>query len=115
MRSRRTADEHAPQAPLEKARFNEVVQQYSAYLPVEACHPRRVGGGELCARVHEQRPDTHERFFDTSRLEWLRHVCYSSQLRAIWVFGERDALNTRGGLFAEIFFALHHAAVVPVI
>jgi hypothetical protein len=74
MRSRRTADEHASQAPLEKACFNEVLQQYPAYLPVEACHLRGVGGGELCARVHEQSPDTHERFFDTSRLEWLRHV-----------------------------------------
>jgi hypothetical protein len=90
MRRRRTADEHAPQAPLKKARFNEVLQQDSAYLPVEACHLRGVGGGEPCARVDEQIPDTRECFFDTSRLEWLRHVCGWSSLRAIWAFGERD-------------------------
>ena len=91
MRGRRTADEHAPQAPLKKARLNEVLQQYPAYLPVEACHLCGVGGSELCARVDEQSPDTPERFFDTSRLEWLRHVCGSSQLLlAIWAFGERD-------------------------
>jgi hypothetical protein len=83
VRSRRTADEHAPHALLKKARFNEVLQQCSAHLPVEACHLRGASGGEPCAGVHEQIPDTRERFFDTSRLEWLRHVRCSSQLQAI--------------------------------
>jgi hypothetical protein len=90
MRSRRTADEHAPQASLKKARLNEVPHQYAADLSIEACHPRGVGGGELCARFHEQSPDTREGFLDTSRLEWLRHVGCSSQLRAIRASGDRD-------------------------
>ena len=59
---------------LEKARFNEVPQQYPAHLPVEACHLCGASGGELCAGVHEQIPDTRERFDNTSRLEWFRHV-----------------------------------------
>jgi hypothetical protein len=72
-RSRRTADEHAPQALLEKARVDEVLQQRSAHLTVEACHLRGGSGGESRVGVHEQTSDTRERFFDTSRLEWLLH------------------------------------------
>jgi len=71
--ARRTADEHAPQAPLKKARLNEVPQQNPAYLPVEAGQPRGVGGCELCRGVHEQIPDSRERFLHTSGLKWLRH------------------------------------------
>ena len=84
VRSRRTPDEHAPQALLKKARFNEVLQQCSAHLPVEACHLRGFGVGELCAGVHEQIPDPRERSFDTSRLEWLRHVCCCHSVGRSW-------------------------------
>jgi hypothetical protein len=66
---RPTADEHAPEAPLQEARFDEVLQQYSAHLPVEARQMRGVGGGELRAGLYEQNPDTRERFLDTSCLE----------------------------------------------
>jgi len=114
--SRRTADENAPQAPLEKARFNEVLQQYPADLPVETGQLRGVGGGELCARVQEQSPDTHERFLDTSRLEWLCHVCRSSRLRTILGIRQTgpNAVKTRGGQLRR-FHRASPRRVVPVI
>jgi hypothetical protein len=71
-----TAGEAASRPPLQKARFNEVLQQSPAHLPVEACHVRGAGGGERCAGLREQIPDSRERFFDTSCLEQLRHVCW---------------------------------------
>jgi hypothetical protein len=58
---------------LEESRFHEVLQQTPAHLPVEASHLRGVRGRERRAGVHEQTPDTSERVFDTSSLEWLRH------------------------------------------
>jgi hypothetical protein len=84
MRSQRTADEHARQALLKKSRFNEVLQQYSAHLPVEACLLRSVGGSESCAGVQEEIPDTRERFFDTSRLAWLRHGRFAKTRVGQW-------------------------------
>jgi hypothetical protein len=96
---------------LKKARFNEVLEQYSAHLPVEACHLRGASGGELCAGVHEQMPDTGERFFDTSCLEWLRHMRCSSQLLAIWAFGERD--RTPCKMRGEQSWRLHSRITAP--
>jgi hypothetical protein len=71
---RRRADEHTPQALLEKARFNEVLEQCAAHLPVEARHLRGIGGGQSGAGIAEQAPDARKRFLDTSRLEWLLHL-----------------------------------------
>jgi hypothetical protein len=71
---RRRAVEHAPKALLEKTCFYEVLQQCAAHLTVEACLPRGIGGGQPGAGIHEQIPDTRERFDNTSRLEWFRHV-----------------------------------------
>jgi hypothetical protein len=68
------ADEHAPQALLEKTRFNEVLHQGAAHLAVEACHLRGVGGGQSRAGIQEQILDAQECFLDTSRLEWLLHL-----------------------------------------
>jgi len=68
------ADEHAPQALLEKTRFNQALHQCAAYLAVEACHLRGIGGGQPGAGIQEQILDAHERFLDTSRLDWFRHV-----------------------------------------
>jgi hypothetical protein len=72
-RSRR-ADEHTPQALLEKARLNEVLEQCAAHLPVEARHLRSIGGGQSGAGIDEQIPDARECFLDTARLEWLLHL-----------------------------------------
>jgi hypothetical protein len=71
---RRRADEHTPQALLEKARFHEVLEQCAAHLPVEARLLRGIGGGQSGAGIAEQAPDARKRFLDTSRLEWLLHL-----------------------------------------
>jgi hypothetical protein len=91
VRSRRAADEHAPQALFKKACVDKVPKQDPAQLPVETCHLSGVSGGELYAGcLHEQMLDACERFVETPRLEWLRHVRCSSQFLAIWASGERD-------------------------
>jgi hypothetical protein len=83
VRRRRTTDEHAPQALLEKARVDEVLQHRSTHLAVEACHLRGSSGGEFRVGVDEQTSDTRERFFDTSRLEWLLHGLGSSTVPSV--------------------------------
>jgi hypothetical protein len=116
VRLRRTADEHAPRAPLEKARFDEVPKQHLAHLSVEACHLRGVSGGELRAGyLQEQMLDTCERLFETPRLEWLRHGLGSSQLLAISASGERDRIAVPDPwlMHAEIAFAHRRPRVVP--
>src|SRR6187402_2406056 len=80
----RLADEHASTALLEKTRFDEVLKHDPAHLLVEACHQRRVSGGQLdAACLHEQKLDTCERFLETPRRKWLRHVSPHS----FWRYG----------------------------
>jgi hypothetical protein len=115
VRSRRAADEHAPRALLKKTRFDEGPKHYPAHLPIEACHPRGVSGGELdAACLHEQTLDTCERLFETPRLEWLRHVHCSSQRLAIWPpVNETDRRANPWLMYAEIALAHRPPRVVP--
>jgi hypothetical protein len=109
----RLADEHTSTALLEKTRFDEVLKHDPAHLLVEACHLRGVSGGELhTVRFHEQKLDTGERFLETPRRGWLRHVFPHS-------FGKWAPLNDRSRVSdtwlmdAEIALAYRPPRVVP--
>jgi hypothetical protein len=80
VRSRRTADEHASQTLLEKARVDKIPKHDPAHLSVETCHLSGISGGEPDTRSqHEQTLDTCERFVETPCLQWPRHLRCSLQ------------------------------------